>query len=608
MSAIISWTLTNGSTTKSFAEWNCKKPTRIRANRRVGKVILETSELFDGVGQFAQGSTIIINQVSTDSVTLVATSTQWFVGRVEMPARRASPGSESISYTLVDAWWYLEQIVYQIYWKERSTPTDPNSALVNKYKSSIFLNKDINDQPLTVGQQITDALQYCLDYLAENAITAPFQIGTIDIPMNIPVNKVVDVTCAQVIENQLRYCPDAVTKIDYETTPPTIHILRQAQLTPVTQNCAGKPVESIEITPRYDLQRPSVSVKFEVTDTSNGIQLPYTVEQIAPPGATGREFRTATATINLEGFTNTRTAVRLERLLIDAANADEATRIAWWKLKHPDLAQASISNLHITQSTRVNPTYLYELVSGGIAPWMNANAAREDIKATATYDQVVGGKTYKKLSNEIHIELNVTDATRNDYSTNTGNLGDEIPADFATNFFAGVSFLYWDGSRTFVEKELTSPIDMGNTLNLSGGRAEWLTMNSAVQQITEDMEEGRTTVEFGPPNHLGIAEMAELLKFNSRRFCWGSNAGRAAGTSSNGGTVNVPGKNSVANSTKGEAVVSAQQFIDPANAANIINLDPTLCGGKELKPMSIADLCIGNTLYTLTFIGKLTAQ
>ena len=95
--------------------------------------------------------------------------------------------------------------------------------------------------------------------------------------------------------------------------------------------------------------------------------------------------------------------------------------------------------------------------------------------------------------------------------------GDPIPVGMAEYLYGKLSVLGYDGQLVTIEDELTGAVGIGNTLNLSGGRVEWATMLAVVQQITENIDTGRTQISFGPPRHLGIPDLVNLLKVGRTR-------------------------------------------------------------------------------------------
>jgi hypothetical protein len=67
---------------------------------------------------------------------------------------------------------------------------------------------------------------------------------------------------------------------------------------------------------------------------------------------------------------------------------------------------------------------------------------------------------------------------------------------------------------------------LGNVLNVTGGRAEWAGMNASIQTVEEDIDNGVTRVTFGPPAHLNIPSVIEMLR-TGRPPDWDTRAGGA---------------------------------------------------------------------------------
>ena len=132
-----------------------------------------------------------------------------FVGRRVLVPGRASGAEESKSYTFAGPWYWLERLIYHQSWQQLLI----NGALVPRQTSHLLLN--LGGQ--SVGTQITTVAQYAIDQ------GAPFQLGTIDIPIVPFVTESTDQTCAQIIIDQLRWASDVVAWFDYTTNPPTFH-------------------------------------------------------------------------------------------------------------------------------------------------------------------------------------------------------------------------------------------------------------------------------------------------------------------------------------------------------------------------------------------------
>jgi hypothetical protein len=95
----------------------------------------------------------------------------------------------------------------------------------------------------------------------------------------------------------------------------------------------------------------------------------------------------------------------------------------------------------------------------------------------------------------------------------------------------------YEGTFTLQETEITDQCPMGNNLNLTGGLAEWSTMNACVQSIAYDLLNGRTTLTFGPAGHLGANDFVERLRVNRGPRWYYSIGGNITNSSTNGGQL-----------------------------------------------------------------------
>lgn len=87
-----------------------------------------------------------------------------------------------------------------------------------------------------------------------------------------------------------------------------------------------------------------------------------------------------------------------------------------------------------------------------------------------------------------------------------------LPSGLAASFRAGLSTLQYSGSLVIDEEECSQSLRPGQVLNITGGPSAWSTMNASVQEVTEDVDHGRTIVRFGPPDHIRLNDLIEILK------------------------------------------------------------------------------------------------
>jgi hypothetical protein len=160
----------------------------------------------------------------------------------------------------------------------------------------------------------------------------------------------------------------------------------------------------------------------------------------------------------------------------------------------------------------------------------------------------------------------------------------------------------YEGDYVKVEVNFTNGISMANRLNLSGGRAEWATMNAQIIGIREDYGTHTTSVSIGPAKHLNAQQLSSLLNMWRNRQPWYNPAVRADNSTGSGGNVDLPLATGQSNSTNGIENNGQTQNLDFATpndptstVGGAINNDPNqitkvlatvVAGGKTPTPVA----------------------
>jgi hypothetical protein len=455
----------------------------------------------------------------------------WFQGVVTTLPRYTSGAGEHHSYEIVGPWYQCEQNVYKLVWP---------GVGASEYTSHLLLNYAGVGVLNTTQETIGRVLDYLLTIYPGNL--APFQYtlanilpGTAVMP---PIDEVRDVLCSEVIQKSLRWHPRAVVWFDYQTSPPTLHITERSALTTVTlpggNNLPTSKISAMDLSPRYDLQRPSVAITYEVKNTINGRDVVIFNRDIAPAGATGLEDGCRNLSLDLRGVTRTYVSAYIETQLI------EETSLAWWQKKLPLLKNSTVfKNLSIkpgsalrTGSDENNVVEAslglsYELTKGQIPPWLKARPTvqtqRDKIRAILLYDvyandgvkPIKGGELLKNVA------LPTTSLTTGTYySLESAESADPQPVDLALFLYNEVSVLQWDATFTFTDEEVGGTVVPGKIVNISGSRPEFATMNAIVQSVEEDLTTGTTKVTCGPHPRHEPGDILELIKVSRPRVRW----------------------------------------------------------------------------------------
>ncbi len=170
------------------------------------------------------------------------------------------------------------------------------------------------------------------------------------------------------------------------------------------------------------------------------------------------------------------------------------------------------------------------LLDGQVAPWMYVNntptsntpgatafatvtayfAYADNISPAADAAVNAGNVACHPLTIKLKL-TNLSTGTFNSIPQVTP--GEPVPYGLAGYIFAIEQIPQYQGSFAVVEQEISDVCPVGHCLNLSGGLAEWATMNACVQQVSYD-ETGKTEIHFGPAQHLGCADLVERLRVN----------------------------------------------------------------------------------------------
>ena len=91
------------------------------------------------------------------------------------------------------------------------------------------------------------------------------------------------------------------------------------------------------------------------------------------------------------------------------------------------------------------------------------------------------------------------------------------PAGVAQLYYQSLAALQHEGSLTLHADAIDARQWLGRNVSITGDLPEYASMRAQVQEVTEDIDSGRTVVRFGLPRHLRPSELVELLEFRRNR-------------------------------------------------------------------------------------------
>lgn len=532
------WFLTYQGTRKRFEDWGLSDIVRKLKNQSVDTVTVRASSQL-----FAANEVV---QIDHDGH-------YWFTGIVTKTPVYTSAQEAYQQYTFSGPWWYLDHIIYQQTWKEADLESP--EVLNNIQKSRLILGQDAEGNAMTIGAQLTEIIDYVNQVFASPVI----RLAEPDLPVYIPFDECHDLSCAEAIKRLLRWIPDTIAFFDYTHAVPVLNFRRRAQLSSIALDVES--LNSFQLLPRYDLQIPSVVLKFEKTHRSNGQSWKTLDVQKYPESATGQEPKALVMTIALEGAESTyiRQKIEVEPIQISSAT--------WWKKHLPGLQQ--VENLIIEEPTREG-SLPNELISGSVADWMNCQVVQETVTAKVSYateEEAVSRRV-------VAVKINTTDATSKTYRSLVSFTGEEtVPDQLAEQVYQSVSVLHYEGQLVLTQPEVGESSFLGKVINLTQGRPEWTTMQAVVQSVIDVVDTGTTTIVLGPAKHLGPDDLSELTKSNRRRTQSRHFLTRMTGEASSSACVEQGRFGRVENSAYGPGGWQKMTFSDLENAERKIILD-----------------------------------
>ncbi|HWD18583.1 MAG TPA: hypothetical protein VHB20_04845 [Verrucomicrobiae bacterium] len=370
--------------------------------------------------------------------------------------------------------------------------------------------------------------------------------GQTTVPLRAPLDAVNDITCAEAMRKMLRWIGGVGSPVmwfDYTLDPPALKVSTRDQLPAVTLPAFGG-VERLQVMRRDDLVPSAIDLKFRVTSEHDGQSVVQIFHDLAcAAGATneatgvtdpallpyGRKFAAQVATIDFEGPKVSTAKCTIACLPLNLGNpSTDGGALACWTAIFPELSAVTHLSGGFTSLTDPDSgaavdfsAFAFILRDPGAASWMFDGstpgvAQRVVVRGRFSYTEGSGTATPGVVDyHEKTAHLTLTNLPGGTYfSSPSITPGEPVPFGLASFIYNIEKIAPYQGSCTFHEGEITDVCPLGKNLNLTGGAAEWETMNACVQQITYDLDAGSTTLTFGPAAHLGARDLMERLRVN----------------------------------------------------------------------------------------------
>jgi hypothetical protein len=232
--------------------------------------------------------------------------------------------------------------------------------------------------------------------------------------------------------------------------------------------------------------------------------------------------------------------------------ADGANTIASFTIDPESIQRAPNPAFAVGGEAIPDRGFASELTTGQLTDWMPGKSQRITLSCLAT---IVHRNGTQPQEIPLTFQCLSTNATTGTYQNQqVSAYAEPVPVGLAKFIYDAINVLQFEGELTLQEEDVSGSLTLGQLFNLTGGPlAEWETMAAMVQQVTENIDDGTTLIQFGPPRNLSAGELVDLLRMNRSRVVFNGFSMRAAGTPGDTSAnvdlgQNTPEKNSVSGS------------------------------------------------------------
>jgi hypothetical protein len=487
---------------------------------------------------------------------------QLFRGRVRSLPRAGSGSSETQRVTVEGPWSWFRDTLFRQQWAEGAGVSKPRAVL---YRAA-------DGSRLTTTAQLQAVCNTAIAAGAPFTVPVAFAGG-----ITPPFDEQVNLFCSEAANKCLAYHPHAALYFDYSTETPALRLAWSGSLPAVSVPLTA--ADGLSIRRRDDMAVPAVCIYYERQTTVDGAPAPTTHIDLYPPSADRFASGVLSAVYDLDGDTVQQSVQVIEAAAFPASLNDPA----WWSARVPwlrDYTSVTVSNgRRLHDSTLANL-----LVSGVRQPWMTTvSSEKERVQCAARCVMGSGSGITEDVLKVITVEVDVTGAPAGAtpyFHLDSFEAGESVPAGVAQSIYTEWSVPHHEGSFSYALDETDLAVTPGTALNISGGRAEWAAMKALVSRVTEDIDAGRTTVEFGPGAWLDI-DSRVLFERHARQRSPARSRAYAASLPSFP-AVQGPALSHAARDGATPAARFREAFIGAADPAKAVVIDPDWMQGSDV--------------------------
>jgi hypothetical protein len=553
------WELEYNGTRSSFADRGLSEVSLTRTSCGEDRLTFSAGEAFDAPLKFEYGSTI----------TVWRSGVRYFTGKIITTPRSGAPTFERHAYTACSPWIDLTKVPFEQFWHQ----DDGELA-----STIVILGKTKEDVRMTCGQQIKEILDHAISQGAALSYNSA-DLDALDITP--PESQETDIACSESLLRMLNWHKDFTSFFDYADAVPVLRFSKRSTAAAISFNCSqGAPAEEINIIRRDDLKIRGCTINYSITSTVNGRSV-YSLRTETAGEKSG--LGVLKNTVELEGYSVDRLTQRIK-----TTTCPKDTGIGFYLAgKTPWLFAPEVESYTWSDFEAKPPEEMPDILTEGTCQdWMTGVlSGTGTLSATAK----VIFKNGDVKSIKVSCSETFTNAQTKTYRKSENYVsGESMPVKLAEKIYNQFTEYHYQGSFSLLEVEVSGSARPGMVLNLTGGLAEWASMRAQIQQVAEDLDEGRTVISFGPPDHLSAQDFVELLRVNRIRKKSEYSRVRATGESNTSSSVELSGAAPNTDSVSGQ-VGASRTVVENAAKTRKIDLNPDMATWGKGKALVISD-------------------
>lgn len=495
-----------------------------------------------------------------DVVTATYKGTCVFRGDVATIAEARGRGTDATqTVTCVGPWSKMARLVYRQNWFTGGGYSRSSRLVLNQHQDGSTQN--LNSELYEIASHGATPCGYTVTQ-ADVAVST----------QQLPFDECRDITVADAIRRELRFFPKAVCRFDYSGETPALKIKKTASPTTAAYVAAIPKNRREYVYNAHPIT--GVDLEIETTGTVDGVEYRQIDHQTAGNTSAGNPD-CLYATLQIKGASSNTTRQSFKSVTEDIPqNLNDA---AWWKARHPRLANVAANAIAISEGSRTPSNYprisaatAGELEEAGL----HCEVSKFTCKATIT--------TADDKEEEIFLTMNflTTNATGTaaDPKTYTwvaessSESGETVPSGLAATILA-------ERAGSLLSERMT--VRLGDALPQLGDAIVETEGTVFLQSIDVDCASLTADLKFGVPDYLSPEDMAALLSgFRNKRTSSSHTVRKTGKPDDNGSNVEmgaIPPLSSTefAPGQKAKTIVGSKAANSPS-----IKLDATGSGGN----------------------------